>query len=106
MLKMAYLPPVLNENCVKTFSKGNGMEYGINDENEDMKIWFTASVEKKKSLKNSMWSGHGSLDILQSRIFKDSYLKSQVYSINLSLVNLCQLVSSTQRAMAKPAFKI
>lgn len=48
MLKMAYLPPILNENLVKTCSKGNGLEYGENDENEDMEMWFTASQEKKK----------------------------------------------------------
>lgn len=58
MLKMAYLPPILNENLVKTCSKGNGMEYGENYENEDMEMWFTASQEKK-SFKNSMWSDGG-----------------------------------------------
>lgn len=38
MLKTAYLPPILNENLVKTFSKGNGIEYGENDENEDVEM--------------------------------------------------------------------
>lgn len=53
MLEMAYLPRIVNENLLKTFSKGNGVEYEENCENKDMKIEFTASQEKK-SLNNSM----------------------------------------------------
>lgn len=52
MLKMAYLPPILIENLVKTCSKGNGMEYGENYENEDMEmcgnVIYCFTGEKKK----------------------------------------------------------
>lgn len=77
MLEMAYLPRIVNENLLKTFSKGNGVEYEENCENKDMKIEFTASQEKK-SLNNSMWTRWGRLVSLHSRILKEPYLKPQV----------------------------
>lgn len=74
MLKMAYLPPILIENLVKTCSKGNGMEYGENYENEDMEMCgnvIYCFTGEKKSFKNSIWSDGGDKIFLIPKFWKN-----------------------------------